>query len=58
MFDFNKSAAMSTFATGMGIANPTARYAKNANKNMGVVSDYYKNPQQSIVIRSRLERLE
>lgn len=24
MFDFNKSAAMSTFATGMGIANPTA----------------------------------
>lgn len=24
MFDFNKSAAMSTFATGMGIANPAA----------------------------------
>lgn len=91
MFDFNKSAAMSTFATGMGIANPTAtatsmvgslvgagignkvagdkgalvggfiggmlgdrainaaRYAKNANKNMGVVSDYYKNPNNPLL---------
>lgn len=91
MFDFNKSAAMSTFATGMGIANPAAtatsmvgslvgagignkvagdkgalvggfiggmlgdrainaaRYAKNANKNMGVVSDYYKNPNNPLL---------
>ena len=91
MFDFNKSAAMSTFATGMGIANPTAtatsmvgslvgagignkvagdkgalvggfiggmlgdrainaaRYAKNANKNIGVVSDYYKNPNNPLL---------
>ena len=91
MFDFNKSAAMSTFATGMGIANPAAtatsmvgslvgagignkvagdkgalvggfiggmlgdrainaaRYAKNANKNMGIVSDYYKNPNNPLL---------
>lgn len=91
MFDFNKSAGMSTFAVGMGIANPVATAtslvgsiigagvgnkvagdkgalvggfvggllgdraldatmrAKNSNRNIGIVSDYYKNPNNPLL---------
>ena len=91
MFDFNKSAAMSTFATGMSIANPIAtatsiagsmagagignkvagdkgaliggfvggllgdrtfnslKNIKNTSKNIGIVSDYYKNPNNPLL---------
>ena len=35
MFDFNKSAAMSTFATGMGIANPVATGVSMAGSLVG-----------------------
>ncbi|WP_336617449.1 glucosaminidase domain-containing protein [Bacteroides acidifaciens] len=91
MFDFDKSAAMSTFAIGQGIASPVTtatsiagslvgagigkqvagdkgalvggfvggllgdrtlnavRHAKNANKNIGVVSEYYKNPDNPLL---------
>lgn len=35
MFDFNKSAAMSTFATGMGIANPAATAISMAGSLVG-----------------------
>lgn len=91
MFDFDKSAAMSTFAIGQGIASPVTtatsiagslvgagignkvagekgalvggfvggllgdrtlnavRHAKNTNKNIGVVSEYYKNPDNPLL---------
>lgn len=91
VFDFNKSAAMSTFATGMGITNPIAtatsiagsmagagignkvagdkgsliggfvggllgdrtfnslKNIKNTSKNIGIVSDYYKNPNNPLL---------
>ena len=91
MFDFDKSATMSTFAIGTGIANPVAtatsmagslvgagigkqvagdkgalvgglvggllgdrtlnaaRHARSTNKNMGVVSEYYKNPNNPLL---------
>lgn len=37
MFDFNKSAAMSTFATGMGIANPAATATSMVGSLVGAV---------------------
>ena len=91
IFDFDKSAAMSTFAIGQGIASPVTtatsiagslvgagignkvagekgalvggfvggllgdrtlnavRHAKNTNKNIGVVSEYYKNPDNPLL---------
>lgn len=91
MFDFDKSAAMSTFAIGQGIASPVTtatsiagsligagignkvagekgvlvggfvggllgdrtlnavRHAKNTNKNIGVISEYYKNPDNPLL---------
>ncbi|MCS2966106.1 hypothetical protein NXW94_09040 [Bacteroides ovatus] len=35
MFDFNKSAAMSTFATGIGVANPVATATSMAGSLVG-----------------------